>query len=123
MRLHNKVVVITGAAHGIGKAYARRFAEGHRAYVAWRDGERATDLDGCRDVDVAAAHALERGPLDVTRRGRRERLGVAAGGEHDRLGVSRGYDDGRARALEKLRKPPGFGAASKISGARRHRMR
>jgi 3-oxoacyl-[acyl-carrier protein] reductase len=27
MRLHNKVVVITGAAHGIGKAYARRFAE------------------------------------------------------------------------------------------------
>ncbi len=29
------------------------------------------------DNDVAAAHALERGPLDVTRRGRRERLGVA----------------------------------------------
>jgi 3-oxoacyl-[acyl-carrier protein] reductase len=27
MRLHNKVVVITGAAHGIGRAYARRFAE------------------------------------------------------------------------------------------------
>ncbi len=27
MRLQNKVIVITGAAHGIGKAYARRFAE------------------------------------------------------------------------------------------------
>ena len=27
MRLKDKVTVITGAAHGIGKAYARRFAE------------------------------------------------------------------------------------------------
>jgi 3-oxoacyl-[acyl-carrier protein] reductase len=27
MRLENRVAVITGAAHGIGKAYARRFAE------------------------------------------------------------------------------------------------
>jgi 3-oxoacyl-[acyl-carrier protein] reductase len=27
MRLQSKVVVVTGAAHGIGKAYARRFAE------------------------------------------------------------------------------------------------
>lgn len=27
MRLQNKVTIITGAAHGIGKAYARRFAE------------------------------------------------------------------------------------------------
>ena len=27
MRLQNKVTIITGAAHGIGKAYSRRFAE------------------------------------------------------------------------------------------------
>ena len=27
MRLKDKVTIITGAAHGIGKAYARRFAE------------------------------------------------------------------------------------------------
>jgi 3-oxoacyl-[acyl-carrier protein] reductase len=40
MRLHNKVVVITGAAHGIGKAYARRFAEeGAQVVVADIDSE------------------------------------------------------------------------------------
>ena len=40
MRLHNKVTVITGAAHGIGKAYARRFAEeGARVVVADIDSQ------------------------------------------------------------------------------------
>ena len=40
MRLHNKVVVITGAAHGIGRAYARRFAEeGAQVVVADIDGQ------------------------------------------------------------------------------------
>jgi 3-oxoacyl-[acyl-carrier protein] reductase len=40
MRLHNKVVVITGAAHGIGKAYASRFAEeGAQVVVADIDSE------------------------------------------------------------------------------------
>jgi 3-oxoacyl-[acyl-carrier protein] reductase len=44
MRLRDKVAIITGAAHGIGKAYARRFAEeGARVVVA--------------DVDAAAGEA------------------------------------------------------------------
>jgi 3-oxoacyl-[acyl-carrier protein] reductase len=35
MRLHNQVTVITGAAHGIGRAYARKFAEeGARVVIA-----------------------------------------------------------------------------------------
>jgi 3-oxoacyl-[acyl-carrier protein] reductase len=40
MRLKNRVTIITGAAHGIGKAYARRFAEeGAHVVVADSDGE------------------------------------------------------------------------------------
>ncbi len=40
MRLKDKVTIITGAAHGIGKAYARRFAEeGAHVVVADIDGE------------------------------------------------------------------------------------
>ena len=53
MRLHNKVVVITGAAHGIGKAYARRFAEeGAQVVVADIDsqgGGQSQSVDGFQD--------------------------------------------------------------------------
>lgn len=49
MRLKDRVAIITGAAHGIGKAYARRFAEeGAHVVIA--------DIDG--DAGVATAHAI-----------------------------------------------------------------
>jgi 3-oxoacyl-[acyl-carrier protein] reductase len=51
MRLQNRVAIITGAAHGIGKAYARRFAEeGAHVIIA--------------DVDQSAGQAVANSLLD-----------------------------------------------------------
>ncbi|HXF76366.1 MAG TPA: SDR family NAD(P)-dependent oxidoreductase, partial [Methylomirabilota bacterium] len=51
MRLKDKVAIITGAGHGIGKAYARRFAEeGARVVVA--------------DIDQPAGDATARAIID-----------------------------------------------------------
>jgi len=52
MRLKDKVTIITGAAHGIGKAYARRFAEeGAHVVIA--------------DVDGAGGEATAKALLDA----------------------------------------------------------
>jgi 3-oxoacyl-[acyl-carrier protein] reductase len=49
MRLKDKVVIITGAAHGIGRAYARRFAE---------EGAHVVIADIDRDAGEATAKAI-----------------------------------------------------------------
>lgn len=85
MRLHNQVTVITGAAHGIGRAYAHKFAEeGAHVVIADIDapgGEtaaktlsdaglsawaRATDVRDYANVAGLMSETLERfGHIDV----------------------------------------------------------
>ncbi|MGH7809435.1 MAG: SDR family NAD(P)-dependent oxidoreductase [Candidatus Binatia bacterium] len=85
MRLEDKVAIITGAAHGIGKAYARRFAEeGAHVVVADIDAQggeatakaildsggsawaRATDVRSFPDVVGLMRETVEKfGRLDV----------------------------------------------------------
>jgi 3-oxoacyl-[acyl-carrier protein] reductase len=71
MRLHDRVTIITGAGHGIGKAYARRFAEeGAQVVIAEIDtpaGEAAAAEIGAeggrawaRATDVTDLASIER---------------------------------------------------------------
>ncbi|HEX6438512.1 MAG TPA: SDR family oxidoreductase [Candidatus Binatia bacterium] len=85
MRLQSKVVLITGAAHGIGKAYARRFAEeGAEVVIADIDSQggktvaqaltdsgfaawaRATDVRNYLDVEALIRETADKfGRIDV----------------------------------------------------------
>jgi 3-oxoacyl-[acyl-carrier protein] reductase len=85
MRLKDKVAIITGAAHGIGKAYARRFAEeGAHVVIADIDGAggeataraiadsggsawaRATDVRNLANVEALMHETARRfGHIDV----------------------------------------------------------
>jgi 3-oxoacyl-[acyl-carrier protein] reductase len=85
MRLHNRVTVITGSAHGIGRAYARKFAEeGAHVVIADVDAPggqatakalsdaglsawaRATDVRDYSNVADLMSETLERfGRIDV----------------------------------------------------------
>lgn len=85
MRLEDKVTVITGGGHGIGKAYARRFAaEGAHVVIADIDGKageevsealrregrsawaRTTDVTDYRSVEGLVRETVERfGKIDV----------------------------------------------------------
>src|SRR5512142_1124674 len=85
MRLADKVAIITGAAHGIGKAYARRFAEeGARVVIADIDSKagdavaralteaggiawsRTTDVRNYADVEALMRETAGRfGRIDV----------------------------------------------------------
>jgi len=85
MRLQNKVTVITGAGHGIGKAYAQRFATegaqvvladideraGESVATALRESEllawaRTTDVRDYKSIEGLVHETLERfGRIDV----------------------------------------------------------
>src|SRR5579862_1667672 len=67
--LHNKVVIVTGAAAGIGKATARRFAQEGCRVASWdvRDGE-AEAAGMFQKVDVTSAASVNAAVEEVAGR-------------------------------------------------------
>lgn len=73
MRLQEKVAIITGGGHGIGRAIAKRFAqEGARVVIADVNAQGAAEV--CREIAAAAGATAHNLPTDVTRRAEVEAL-------------------------------------------------
>lgn len=81
MELKDKVVVVTGAARGIGRALARRFATDGAAAVI------AADLDGPGAEEVAAEIGATSIQCDVSREGDIARLVEHVEGAHGRIDI------------------------------------
>jgi 3-oxoacyl-[acyl-carrier protein] reductase len=83
--LKDKVVIVTGAGRGIGRATAARFAEeGARVVVADRDGEGARSAANELVARGLLAHAAE---VDVADRASVKRLVETVVSEHGRIDV------------------------------------
>jgi NAD(P)-dependent dehydrogenase (short-subunit alcohol dehydrogenase family) len=82
-RLQGKVVVITGAASGIGAACARRFAD-EGAVIAGLDVQKPVD-DGWDRVVVASGESSFRDGLDVRSEGQVEAAITAIRGRYGRI--------------------------------------
>ena len=85
MRLKDKVVIVTGAGTGIGRAIALRF--GLEGATMLLNGRRPAPLAAVADVIKAAGGRAEAVAGDVTRTSDVERLVAAAAEGHGRLDV------------------------------------
>ena len=85
MRFEQKVVVVTGAGHGIGRASALRFArEGGQVVVVDVNGDSAAETVGLIVEGGGAAHALA---VDVSDERAVDGLGAEVAAHHGRVDV------------------------------------
>jgi len=95
MRFEQKVVVVTGAGHGIGRASALRFArEGGQVVVVDVNGDSAAETVGLIVEGGGAAHALA---VDVSDERAVDGLGAEVAARHGRVDVLHN-NAGRLRA-------------------------
>ena len=95
MRFEQKVVVVTGAGHGIGRASALRFArEGGQVVVVDVNGDSAAETVGRIVEGGGAAHALA---VDVSDERAVDGLGAEVAARHGRVDVLHN-NAGRLRA-------------------------